>query len=124
MAKWHLIEFITILSFQSKKMENQLIPDEIIMNKIYYIRGHKTMLASDLAELYNIETSVLNQSVNRNLNDSHLTSCLSLSENEYSSLTSQVVMSKKGRGGRRVLPFIFTEHVFLCFRMFLTATER
>ena len=48
-------------------MENQLIPDEIIMNKIYYIRGHKTMLASDLAELYNIETRVLNQSVNRNL---------------------------------------------------------
>ena len=48
-------------------MENQLIPDEIIMNKIYFIRGHKTMLASNLPELYNIETRVLNQSVNRNL---------------------------------------------------------
>jgi hypothetical protein len=34
-AKWHLIEFIPVLSFQSKKMENQLISDEIIMNKIH-----------------------------------------------------------------------------------------
>jgi len=58
-------------------MENQLISDEIIMNKIYYIRGHKTMLASDLAELYNIETRVLNQSVNRNLKRFPLTSCFS-----------------------------------------------
>jgi hypothetical protein len=57
-AKWHFIEFIPILSFQSKTMENQLIPDEIIMNKIYYIREHKTMLTSDLVELYNIETRV------------------------------------------------------------------
>ncbi|MFA6087242.1 ORF6N domain-containing protein [Mucilaginibacter sp.] len=91
-------------------MENQLIPDEIIMNKIYYIRGHKTMLASDLAELYNIETRVLNQSVNRNLKRFPPDFMFQLSENEYSSLTSQFVMSKKGRGGRRVLPFVFTEH--------------
>ena len=91
-------------------MENQLIPDEIIMNKIYYIRGHKTMLASDLAELYNIETRVLNQSVNRNLKRFPPDFMFQLSENEYSSLTSQIVMSKKGRGGRRVLPFVFTEH--------------
>jgi hypothetical protein len=91
-------------------MENQLIPDEIIMNKIYYIRGHKTMLASDLAELYNIETRVLNQSVNRNLKRFPPDFMFQLSENEYSSLTSQIVMSKKGRGGRRILPFVFTEH--------------
>jgi hypothetical protein len=91
-------------------MENQFIPDETIMNKIYYIRGHKTMLASDLAELYNIETRVLNQSVNRNLKRFPPDFMFQLSENEYSSLTSQFVMSKKGRGGRRVLPFVFTEH--------------
>jgi len=91
-------------------MENQLIPDEIIMNKIYYIRGHKTLLASDLAELYNIETRVLNQSVNRNLKRFPPDYMFQLSENEYSSLTSQFVMSKKGRRGRRVLPFVFTEH--------------
>jgi hypothetical protein len=78
-------------------MENQLIPDEIIMNKIYYIRGHKTMLASYLAELYNIETRVLNQSVNRNLKRFPPDFMFQLSENEYSSLTSQIVMSKKGK---------------------------
>jgi hypothetical protein len=68
------------------------------------------MLASDLAELYNIETRVLNQSVNRNLKRFPPDFMFQLSENEYSSLTSQFVMSKKGRGGRRVLPFVFTEH--------------
>ncbi|MFB9841269.1 ORF6N domain-containing protein [Mucilaginibacter ginsenosidivorans] len=91
-------------------MEDQFIPDEIIMNQIYYIRGQKVMLASDLAELYNIETRVLNQSVNRNLKRFPSDFMFQLSENEYSSLTSQFVMSKKGRGGRRVLPFAFTEH--------------
>jgi len=91
-------------------MDRQVISDEIIMNKIYYIRGHKVMLASDLAELYNIETRVLNQSVNRNLRRFPPDFMFQLSEDEYLSLTSQIVMSKKGRGGRRVLPYVFTEH--------------
>jgi len=68
------------------------------------------MLASDLAELYNVETRVLNQSVKRNLKRFPSDFMFQLSENEYSSLTSQFVMSKTGRGGRRVLPFAFTEH--------------
>ena len=41
--------------------------DEIVMNKIYFIRGQKVIFDSDLAELYNVETRVLNQAVNRNL---------------------------------------------------------
>jgi hypothetical protein len=102
-------------------MENQLVPDEIIMNKIYYIRGQKVMLASDLAELYNIETRVLNQSVSRNLKRFPEDFMFQLSENEYSSLTSQIVMSKKGRGGRRVLPFVFTEHGVLMLSSILNS---
>lgn len=102
-------------------MNNQLIPDEIIMNKIYYIRGQKIMLASDLAELYNIETRVLNQSVNRNLKRFPPDFMFQLSENEYLSLTSQFVMSKKGRGGRRVLPFVFTEHGVLMLSSILNS---
>jgi hypothetical protein len=89
---------------------NLLIPDEIVMNKIYYIREHKVMLASDLAELYDIETRILNQAVNRNLKRFPSDFMFQLSDDEYKSLTSQFVMSKKGRGGRRVLPFVFTEH--------------
>lgn len=87
-----------------------LIPDEIVMSKIYYVRDQKVMLASDLAELYGIETRVLNQSVSRNLKRFPLDFMFQLSEVEYKSLTSQIVMSKTGRGGRRVLPFVFTEH--------------
>jgi hypothetical protein len=102
-------------------MDDQLIPDEIIMNKIYYIRGQKIMLASDLAELYNIETRVLNQSVNRNLKRFPPDFMFQLSENEYLSLTSQFVMSKKGRGGRRVLPFVFTEHGVLMLSSILNS---
>jgi hypothetical protein len=102
-------------------MDNQLIPDEIIMNKIYYIRGQKIMLASDLAELYNIETRVLNQAVNRNLKRFPPDFMFQLSENEYLSLTSQFVMSKKGRGGRRVLPFVFTEHGVLMLSSILNS---
>ena len=50
----------------SKKETQLVVPDEIVMNKIYFIRGHKIMLDSDLAALYQVETRVLNQAVNRN----------------------------------------------------------
>jgi hypothetical protein len=43
------------------------IPNEIIMNKIYYIRGHKVMLDADLAELYGVETKRLKEQVKRNI---------------------------------------------------------
>ena len=45
----------------------ELIPVEIIEKKIYLIRGHKVMLDRDLAELYEVETRVLNQAVRRNI---------------------------------------------------------
>ena len=50
-----------------KTMENQIIPDEIIMNQIYYIRGQKVMLDFDLAKLYEVETKQLKRQVRRNL---------------------------------------------------------
>lgn len=40
----------------SNRVSNQVIPDEIILNQIYYIRGHKVMLDKDLAALYEVET--------------------------------------------------------------------
>jgi hypothetical protein len=67
-------------------MENQLIPDEIIMNKIFYIRGQKVMLDKDLAELYSTETKKLKQQVNRNLTrfPKHYMFELTKEENEIS----------------------------------------
>jgi len=47
-------------------IEKSLLPDEMIMNKIYYIRGQKVMLDEDLAELYGVLTKRLNEQVARN----------------------------------------------------------
>lgn len=44
-----------------------MIPDELVMNKIYIIRGKKVMLDEDLAELYQVETRRLNEQVRRNI---------------------------------------------------------
>ena len=86
------------------------IPEEVIVNKIYEIRGQKVMLDSDLAELYQVETKVLKQAVKRNLDifPKHFMFELTKEENGY--LRSQIVTSKKGRGGSRYLPMAFTEH--------------
>jgi hypothetical protein len=48
-------------------IEKSLLPDEMIMNKIYYIRGQKVMLDKDLAELYSVQTGHLNRVVIRNI---------------------------------------------------------
>ena len=91
------------------KMENQIIPDEVIMTKIFYIRGQKVMLDKDLAELYGTETKKLKQQVNRNLNrfPSHYMFELTKEENEL--LRSQNATLKKGEHSK-YLPFVFTEH--------------
>ncbi len=81
-----------------------------IEKKIYVIRGQRVMLDSDLAEVYQVETRVLNQAVNRNLTRFPKDFVFQLSKNEFDSLISQTVTSKTGRGGRRKLPYVFTEH--------------
>ncbi|HQS05503.1 MAG TPA: ORF6N domain-containing protein [Daejeonella sp.] len=50
-----------------KEKNSSIIPDELVVNKIYYIREQKVMLDSDLAELYGVETKVLNQAISRNI---------------------------------------------------------
>ncbi|MFA6245467.1 MAG: ORF6N domain-containing protein [Mucilaginibacter sp.] len=99
------------------------IPDEVVMNKIYYIRNQKVMLASDLADLYQIETRVLNQAVSRNIKRFPGDFMFQLTPEEYESLTSQFVMSKKGRGGRRLLPNVFTEHGVLMLSSVLNSDQ-
>jgi ORF6N domain len=67
------------------------------------------MLDADLAELYGVETRVLLQAVGRNQKRFPKDFMFQLSKEEYELLRSQIVISKKGRGGRRYLPYAFTE---------------
>ena len=81
-----------------------------INNMIFIIRGQKVMLDSDLAELYGVETKVLNQSIKRNLRRFPEDFMFQISSEEHESLRSQFVTSNDGRGGRRYQPLVFTEN--------------
>jgi len=80
-----------------------------IKSMIYEIRGQKVMLDSDLAALYGIELRSLNQAVKRNIGRFPSDFMFQLTDDEWNSLRSQIVISKKNRGGRRYAPFAFTE---------------
>lgn len=86
---------------------NELIPSKRIENKIYLIRNKKVMVDFDLAELYKVETRTLNQAVQRNLDRFPPDFMFQLTEDEFNNLTSQIVISSWG--GRRRLPYVFTE---------------
>ena len=94
--------------------DQSLLSEETISNKIYFIRNQKVMLDRDLAILYEVENRVLNQAVKRNLSRFPEDFMFQLTENEYNSLRSQIVILKKGRGEhQKYLPFAFTEHGIL-----------
>ncbi|MFH1097357.1 MAG: ORF6N domain-containing protein [Candidatus Desantisbacteria bacterium] len=86
---------------------NQLIPVERIESKIFLIREQKVMLDENLAILYEVPTKSLNLSVKRNLERFPEDFMFQLSEEEYKTLRFQIETSK--RGGRRYLPYAFTE---------------
>ncbi|MFC6101332.1 ORF6N domain-containing protein [Olivibacter domesticus] len=74
-----------------------VIPNEVF-SKIYLIREQKMMLNSDLAALYGVPTFRLNEQVKRNRNRSPEDIMFQLTDEEWQSLTSQIAVSKKGRG--------------------------
>ncbi len=92
-----------------KEEENNMIPDEIITNKIYLIRNQKVMLDRDLAELYQVETRVLKQAVKRNLNRFPADFMFELTKNEFENWRSQFVTSNSDKIGLRYAPMVFTE---------------
>ncbi len=87
----------------------KMISDELIEERILMIRGAKVMLDIHLAELYEVGTKVLVQGVKRNHRRFPRDFMFQLTKHEFKSLRSQIVTSKKGRGGRRYLPYVFTE---------------
>lgn len=80
-----------------------------IQNLIYEIRGYKVMLDSDLAKLYGVQTFNLNKAVKRNSERFPKDFMFQLTKNEYESLIFQFGISKSKRGGRRFMPYVFTE---------------
>ncbi len=90
-----------------KKNNNIMLPNKIIENKIYLIRDKKVMIDSDLAELYGVETKRLNEQVKRNIKRFPEDFMFQLSEIEFKNLKSQFATSSWG--GRRSLPYTFTE---------------
>ncbi len=84
-----------------------MIPDEVIMAKIYLIRGQKVIFDRDLAELYEVTTKALKQAVKRNLDIFPEHFMFELTEEEFKILRSQIVTSSWG--GQRYLPFVFTD---------------
>ena len=88
---------------------DEIVKIENIQNRIFTIRNTQVMLDSDLAELYQVETRVLNQAVKRNVKRFPEEFRFQLSLEEWNFLKSQFVTSNSTHGGKRKLPYVFTE---------------
>ena len=97
--------------FMAEDKNLVIVHNKEIQSMIYTFRGRQVMLDSDLARLYQVETKYLNRQRNRNAERFPEDFCFQLSKEEYEILRCQNVTSKKenGSGGRRYLPYVFTE---------------
>lgn len=90
--------------------ETALITLDLVERKIYVLRDQKVMLDSDLASLYGVETRILNQAVKRNISRFLEDFMFQMTTDEFQNLKSQFVTSSfRNYGGRRKLPYVFTE---------------
>ncbi|HEY8967557.1 MAG TPA: ORF6N domain-containing protein, partial [Puia sp.] len=87
--------------------KEMIVPDELVISKIYYIREQKVMLDRDLAELYGVETKQLKRQVRRNIDRFPDDFMFELNEDEFENLRCQIGTSNWG--GDRYLPMAFTE---------------
>ena len=83
---------------------------DIIQNKIYEVRGTRVMLDFDLAELYQVETRVLNQSVKRNIKRFPQDFMFQLTTEEWISMSSQIVTTSPNKRPKTAMPYAFTEY--------------
>ena len=97
-------------------MVEKLIPilenkeESEIKEMIHTFRGKQVMLDSDIATLFGVETRNLNKAMKRNLNRFPEDFCFQLNSNEFKALKFQIGTSKNTKGGRRKLPYVYTEH--------------
>lgn len=87
-----------------------LVPAQNITRAILVLRGHRVILDRELAAIYGVSTGRLNEAVKRNAERFPEDFMFRLSAAEHATLISQIATSKPGRGGRRKLPWAFTEH--------------
>ena len=87
---------------------NEIIPQDVIEQKIFLIKGHKVMLDRDLAVLYGVETKILNKAVRRNIERFPRDFMFQLTKDEFDNLKFQFGTSSWG--GTRKLPLVFTEN--------------
>ena len=83
---------------------------QVIQSKIYEIRGQRIMLDFDLAEMYRVETRVLNQAVKRNIERFPKDFMFQLTLEEWNSISSQFVMTSRMKRPKSAMPLAFTEH--------------
>lgn len=83
---------------------------QIIQKKIHEVRGHQVMLDFDLAQLYDVETRVLNQAAKRNLDIFPDDFMFQLTKKEWETISSQFVMTYPSKRPKTALPLAFTEH--------------
>ena len=82
----------------------------VIQQKIYEVRGQKVMLDFDLAELYGVETRVLNQAIKRNIESFPKDFMFRITAKEWKDMSSQNVMTYPARRPKTAIPYAFTEH--------------
>ena len=87
---------------------------QLIQSKIYEIRGQKVMLDFDLAEMYEVETRVLNQAVKRNIERFPEDFMFQLAKDEWQNMSSQFVMTSRNKRPKTAIPLAFTEHGVKC----------
>ncbi len=95
---------------------------EKVIHHIRIVRKRRVILDSDLASLYGVPTKRLNEQVKRNLERFPNDFMFQLTEIEMQSLRSQIATSNESRGGRRTLPYAFTEHGTLMAANILSST--
>jgi hypothetical protein len=95
--------------------------DEMVLDKIYFIRNQKVMLDRDLAQLYGVETKALKQAVKRNIDRFPEDFMFELSSQEFEILRSQIVTSSWG--GVRYMPMAFTEYGVLMLSSVLNSQK-
>jgi len=89
--------------------KDSLLPDELIITKIILLRDQKVLIDRDLAELYGVETRILNQAVKRNLKRFPEDFMFQMTKEEFEIWKSQIVISNSDRMGLRKPPYVFTE---------------